>query len=299
MNEVIETENIKIEDMIYEVRDKQVMLDADLARFYQCANGTKDINKAVKRNLDRFPEDFYFQLTTDECNYISRFQNGTLNKVGDKRGNNIKYLPHAFTEQGVAMLSSVLKTPIASQVSIEIMRAFVLMRKYISTNLLEQKYINNQVMKNKEDIKLLQDSFSKFESNKKVNEIYFDGQIYDAYSKILDIFNEAKEELIIVDGYADKHTLDLIKDLNVQVILVTKIKTLLTETDIDKYNNQYNNLKIIYDDTFHDRYFIIDKEEIYHCGTSLNRVGHKTFSINILEDEIVKTSLLGRINKIL
>jgi len=290
MNQLIDKEQMKIEDMIYEFRGKQVMLDRDLAKLYQCANGTKDINKAVKRNIERFPDDFYFQLTEREKQLL-RFQNGTTNMS--------RSLPHAFTEQGVAMLSSVLKSDVASNVSVNIMRAFVLMRKYISTNLLEQKYINNQVMKNTEDIKLLQDSFSKFESNKKVNEIYFNGQIYDAYSKIVDILNEAKEELIIVDGYADKYTLDLIKNINVKVILIVKTKTLLKEIDVDKYNSQYNNLKIVYDDTFHDRYFIIDKNEVYHCGTSLNRIGTKTFSINILEDEIVKQSLIERINKMI
>ena len=268
MNELIDKEQIKIEDMIYEVRGKQVMLDSDLAKLYQCANGTKDINKAVKRNIERFPDDFYFQLTEREKQLL-RFQNGATNMS--------RSLSHVFTEQGVAMLSSVLKSDVASNVSVNIMRAFVLMRKYISTNLLEQKYINNQVMKNTEDIKLLQDSFSKFESNKKVNEIYFNGQIYDAYSKIIDILNEAKEELIIVDGYADKYTLDLIKILSVQVILIVKNKSLLTETDVKKYNSQYDNLKIVYDDTFHDRYFIIDKQEIYHCGTSINRIGTKLF----------------------
>ena len=173
------------------------------------------------------------------------------------------------------------------------------MRKYISTNLLEQKYINNQVIKNTEDIKLLQESFSKFEDKKKVNEIYFNGQIYDAYSKILDILKEAKKELIIVDGYADKTLLDLIKILSLQVILIVKNKSLLTETDVKKYNSQYSNLKIIYDDTFHDRYFIIDKQEIYHCGTSINRIGTKTFSINILEDEIVKQLLIQKISSLI
>lgn len=176
------------------------------------------------------------------------------------------------------------------------MDAFVLMKKYISTNLMEQKYINNQVIKNTEDIKLLQDSFSKFEDKKKINEIYFNGQIYDAYSKVLDILKESKEELIIVDGYDDKSLLDLIKNLSIKIVLIVKAKSLLTQTDITKYNSQYNNLTIIYDDTFHDRYFIIDKKEIYHCGASINRIGTKTFSINILEDEIVKRLLTEKIN---
>lgn len=291
MNEVMN--KTKIEDMIYEIRGKQVMLDSDLAILYRTE--TKRINEAVKNNPEKFPERFAWQLSKEEyTNLKSKFSTSSSNNYGGRRK-----LPRVFTEQGVAMLATILKTSVATEVSIQIMDAFVLMKKYISTNLLEQKYINNQVMKNTEDIKLLQDSFSKFESNKKVNEIYFNGQIYDAYSKVIDILNEAKEELIIVDGYADKYTLDLIKNINIKVILIVKTKTLLKEIDIDKYNRQYNNLTIVYDDTFHDRYFIIDKKEVYHCGTSLNRIGTKTFSINILEDEIVKQSLLEKINKII
>jgi len=293
MNEVTVFDEIKIKEMIYEVRGKQVMLDSDLAKLY--GTQTKRINEAVLRNKEKFPERFSFVLNDIETNIFEVENCDLKNETRGGRRNN----PRVFTEQGVAMLATILKTPVATEVSIQIMDAFVLMRKYISTNLLEQKYINNQVIKNTEDIKLLQDSFSKFESNKKVNEIYFNGQIYDAYSKIIDILNEAKEELIIVDGYADKYTLDLIKNINVKVILIVKTKTLLKEMDIDKYNSQYKNLKIIYDDTFHDRYFIIDKKDVYHCGTSLNRIGTKTFSINVLEDEIVKQSLLERINKII
>ena len=136
---LIELSNNNIENMIYEIRGKQVMLDSDLAKLYQCKNGTKDINKAVKRNIQKFPEDFYFQITTDER---LRFQIGTLNK---NRGQYTKYLSYVFTEQGVSMLSSVLHTEIANKVSVNIMRAFVSMKKYISSNLIEQKYIKNLV----------------------------------------------------------------------------------------------------------------------------------------------------------
>ena len=171
------------------------MLDSDLAKLYQCKNGTKDINKAVNRNVNRFPEDFYFQLNEEEYKNVLRFQFGTLKL---KQGEHRKYLPYVFTEQGVAMLSSVLRTELAEKVSISIMRTFVAMRKYIGSNLLEQKYINNQVMKNTEDIKVLQESFCKFEEKRKVNEIYFNGQIYDAYFKIYEIFNFAKNKLVII-----------------------------------------------------------------------------------------------------
>lgn len=180
MNEVMENDKIIIENMIYEIRGKQVMLDSDLARIYQCVNGTKTINLAVKRHIDRFSNDFYFQITKKELENL-KFQNETSS--WNEHGG-IRKLPYAFTEQGVAMLATVIKIAIASEVSVSIMRAFVVMRKYISVNLLEQKYINNQVMKNTENIKLLQESFSKFEEKKQVSDIYFNGQIYDAYSKI-------------------------------------------------------------------------------------------------------------------
>ena len=133
---------------------------------------------------------------------------------------------------------------------------------------------------------------------KKINDIYFNGQIFDAYSKILEIFNNAKKSLLIVDAYADNTLLDIIKRLSINVIIITKHNNLLTNQDIDKYNKQYNNLKVIYDNTFHDRYFIIDEEVVYHCGTSINRIGYKTFSINLISDEEVISLLINKINKI-
>lgn len=275
--------------MIYEARGKQVMLDSDLARLYQCANGTKSINLAVKRHINRFPERYMFQLTEHELS-ILRFQVETANI-----NNKSRTFPYVFTEQGVAMLATILKTSVAEEISIKIMDAFVAMRKYISANLLEQKYINNQVMKNTENIKLLQESFSKLEEKRKVNEIYFNGQIFDAYSKIIDIMREAKKELIIIDSYADKTVLDMIKNLEYKVILITKENALLKSLDIEKYSAQYNNLQVIYTNTFHDRYFLLDRKTVYHCGSSLNHVGSKTFSINILEDQLIKESLIANI----
>ena len=192
--------NKNITNMIYEIRGKQVMLDSDLAILYECKNGTKSINLAVKRNIDKFPNDFYFQLDLEEYSNLKfQIETSSLNSYGG-----VRKLPYAFTEEGVAMLASILRTKVANEVSVGIMRAFVLMRKYISNELIEQKFINKQVLKNTEDIKLLQESFNKFEEKRKSNEIYFNGQIYDSYSKILDILKEANKELIIIDNYADK-----------------------------------------------------------------------------------------------
>ncbi len=294
MKDIISKDEVVIENLIYEIRGKQVMLDSDLARLYECANGTKSINLAVNRNIERFPEDFYFQLTKEEYNNL-KFQNETSNYSSNLGG--VRKLPFVFTEQGVAMLATVLRTKVASQMSISIMRAFVTMRKYISSNLIEQRFINNQVLKNTEDIKLLKESFHKFEEKRKINEIYFNGQIYDAYSKIQEIFKIANKELIIIDAYADNTLLDIIKRLDIKVIIITKKNNLLTKQDIIKYNKQYHNLRVIYDETFHDRYFILDNKDIYHCGASVNRIGYKTFSINLIRDEEILKSLLNRLNK--
>ena len=147
MNEIVNELNIK--NMIYEIKGKQVMLDIDLAKLYQCGNGTKDINKAAKRHLDRFPADFYFQLTKEEYYEILRFQSGALELEQVRYA---KYIPYVFTEQGVAMLATVLRTSIASEVSIKIMRTFVAMRTYILSNVPEQKHITNLILKHDEQL---------------------------------------------------------------------------------------------------------------------------------------------------
>ena len=293
MNEIIEKD--KVENLIYEIRGKQVMLDSDLANLYECANGTKDINKAVKRNIERFPDDFYFQLTQEEYENL-KFQNGTSKLI--KHGG-VRKIPYVFTEQGVAMLSSVLKTKIAAEVSVRIMRAFVKMRHYINNNENRLSNVEMKVIEHDKNIRLLQESFDKLSEKRKKSEIYFKGQIYDAYSKIIDIFNETKQELIIIDTYEDKKLLDIIKELNFNVIIITKKNNLLSKESIEKYNEQYNNLKVIYDNTFHDRYFIIDNKTVYHCGTSINRIGYKTFSINSIDDKEVIYPLINKIKKLI
>ncbi len=295
MEELVLENNIKVENMIYEVRGKQVMLDSDLAELYQVE--TKRINEAVKNNFEKFPERFSWVLSNDDWTFLrSKISTSrlTLNKHGGRRNN-----PRVFTEQGVAMLATILRSKVATEVSIKIMDAFVTMRKYISTNLLEQKYINTQVMKNTEDIKLLQDSFKKFDEKRKSTEIYFNGQIWDAYSKILEIFKEAKSSLIIVDAYADNTILDIIKRLSIDVILITKTNNLISNQDILKYNKQYHNLTVKFDDTFHDRYFIIDNKKVYHCGASINRIGYKTFSITLIGDQEIGKLLINSIYGIL
>ena len=290
MNNVIIKENI-VENMIYEVRGVQVMLDSDLAKLYECKNGTKEINQAVKNNPDKFPDRFTFRISENEYNILK--SNFLTSKGGSRKGHTV------FTEEGVAMLATILHTPVATQVSINIMDAFVRMRKYIGNNLLVQNNITNMVIKHDNDIKEIQKVLNQFEEKKKVNEIYFNGQIFDAYYKIKSIFKEANNKLIIIDAYADIEILEMIKELNIEVMIITKNNNTLTKQDIEKYNKEYSNLKVYYSNDFHDRYFILDNNIIYHSGTSINYAGSKTFSINILEDEIVKTSLLNKVSKLI
>ena len=292
MNNIILKNDVKLTSLIYEIRGRQVMLDCDLARLYGCANGTKTINLAVKRHINRFPERFMFQLTIEECNQL-RFQSETT-----KISNMSRTLPYVFTEEDVAMLATVLRTPVAEEVSIIIMDAFVAMRKYISKNLVEHQNLYDLVLEDHHRINKLEDTFQKFEEKRKVHEIYFNGQIYDAYSKILDIFNGAKKELIIIDSYADKKILDIVKDLNIKVVIITRKNNLLKESTIEEYHKEYHNLTLKYNDTFHDRYFILDNEIVYHCGASVNRIGYKTFSINLIDDSDMRDLLIDKINNI-
>lgn len=287
MNELVVKENEKIENLIYEIRGKQVMLDSDLGKLYGCVNGAKTVNQAVKRNIDRFPEDFYFQLTKEEYYDILQLKN---QKMELEHGKFVKYLPFAFTEQGVAMLASVLKTEMASKVSVNIMRAFVLMRRYISTNLVEQKYINNQVLKNTEDIKILKETFDEFKP--KINSIFYEGQIYDAYSLLMDILNKANNSIIIIDNYAGKELLDILKDINKPITIISKN---INETIKNKYLKQYNNITFSNNDTFHDRFIIIDNNILFTCGASFKDLGKKCFCLSRIEDKEILNSLLKKI----
>lgn len=273
-----------IESMIYEIRGKQVMLDSDLAKLYQCSNGTKSINLAIKRNKERFPEDFYFQLTKEEYENLKfQFETSSLNNYGG-----IRKIPHVFTEQGVAMLATVLHTNIASEVSVRIMRTFVAMRKYLSNNLVEYKLLEHD-----KRINLLEEVFNKFKD--KGNHIFFEGQIYDAYSLLIDLLNQSQEEIIIIDNYIDKKLLDIISKVNKKIILITANK--LNSIDIEKYKIQYKNLEIKINNNFHDRFLILDKKILYHSGASFKDLGKKCFSINKIEDAKYLKQLLDYIIK--
>ena len=286
MNEIIANKKMNIKDMIYEIRGKQVMFDSDLAKLYECANGTKDINKAVNRNIERFPNDFYFQLAKNEYD-ILKFQNGT-SRPNSHGG--VRKLPFVFTEQGVAMLSSVLKTSIASKVSIDIMRAFVLMRNYISSNLIEQQYINNIVLKDSKRIDLLEETLASFKV--KNNHLFFNGQIYDAYSLLIDIINKSKKEIVIIDNYLDKQLLDILSKTKKDITIITNK---YNNNDYCKYKSQYKNITLKLNNTIHDRFIIIDKKILYHSGASFKDLGKKCFAISEITDKNILTELLKNI----
>ena len=281
-------EELNIEDMIYEIRGKQVMLDSDLARLYECTNGTKTINQAVKRHINKFPERYMFQLTKSEYdNLKSQFGTSSLNTYGG-----VRKMPYAFTEQGVAMLATILKTPVADIVSMKIIDAFVYMKRYLS---FENK--NSIILNHEERILKLEESFDKLNEKEKINHIFYEGQIYDAYSLLIDIFKEAGKEIIIIDNYADKSILDMITNLNVEVTIVTRKFNLLKDIDIKKYNRQYHNLKVIYSDKFHDRFIILDKKVLYHSGASYKDLGNKCFAITKIKDKEYLETIIKNIGE--
>ena len=280
MNEMAEIKDI--ESKIYNIRGVEVMLDSDLAKQYQCANGTKSINLAVKRNIERFPSDFYFQLNEEEFNKICGFNLKLQN-------NKIRSLPYVFTEQGVAMLATVIRTDVAAKVSIDIMRAFVRMRNYIKYNdqLLPRKYL---LLEEKVD-----ELFDKF--NPKVitkKSIFFQNDIYDAYSVLLEIFDIASEEIIIIDNYIGKALLDELRNINRKLIVVSSnIDEILKK----KYLKQYNNIKFINNDSYHDRFIIIDRKIVFHSGASFKDLGKKCFAINEIENKIENDKLIKDVIK--
>lgn len=295
MNEIMEKENINIEDKIYKINGIEVMLDSDLAELYHVE--TKRINEAVKNNPDKFPKRYSWQLSIKETEETSRSKFSTLKL---KQGFNVKYGARVFTEQGVYMLATILKTKIAIEVSIRIMDTFVKMRHYINytQDLLPHKILLIE-SKLDEHSKKIDELFDKFNSKVIAKDyVFFHGEYYDAYSLVQNILKSAKKKLVIVDGYADKNVLDIIKELKANVKIITKPNNLLKKSLVKQYNKQYNNLEVVYNDTFHDRYFILDEKIVYHCGTSLNKIGRRTFSISLISDKNICNSIINEVKAI-
>lgn len=282
-----------IEDRIFTIRGQQVMIDNDLAELYNVP--TKRLNEQVKRNIGRFPDEFRFQLVEDE--YFSlRSQNATLKKNIEEsgRGKHRKYLPYAFTEQGVAMLSAVLKSDEAVQVSVQIMKTFVRMRRFIAKNAeifsRLDKLELNQVEHN-EKFKLI---FDALQNNKELPNqgIFFNGQIFDAYTFVSDLIRKAKESILLIDNYIDDSVLTMFSKRSNKVkatIYTSKISKQLS-LDLKKHNEQYPEIKLEIYKNSHDRFLIIDNKELFHIGASLKDLGKKWFAFSKLNIDVEKVT---------
>ena len=284
MNEIIEKEIIDIENMIYEIDGKEVMLDSDLAKLYNVE--TKRINEAVKNNPDKFPKRFSFILEDPEKeNLWSKFSTANISNMS--RTN-----PRVFTEQGVYMLATILKSKTATEVSIAIMDTFVKMRHYINYN---KGFLPNKVLLLEEKVdantKRIDELFNKFNPKDIAKDcIFFEGEFYDAYSFLIEILNKSINEIIIIDNYAGKELLDILKNINKNIIVVSSnIDNILKK----KYEKEYNNIKFINNNSFHDRFIILDRKKLYSCGASFKDIGKKCFYIGKISDKEYLTKILN------
>ena len=278
----IEEASDSVENMIYEIRGVQVMLSSDVAKLYQVE--TRRINEIIKRNIKRFPDTFCFQLTEVEFyNLRSQF---AISKENNHGG--VRYLPYVLTEQGIMMLSGLLKSDIAVKVNVQIIDAFVKLRRYVSNNLM-----NSEMLINHENrILKLETTFSKMQEKEKINTIFFEGQIFDAYVLLLDIFDTAKEEIIIIDNYAGKELLKILKNVNKKIIIISKD---MDDTLVKKYKSEYFNIEFKNIDIFHDRFIIIDRKKLYSCGASFKDLGKNCFAVNEMKSEELINNLLNKI----
>lgn len=306
-NELQTIDAQNLQDKIHTIRGLQVMLDRDLAELYQVE--TKVFNQAVKRNNDRFPIDFMFQLSKEEfeswksqiatsnADDFLRSQNVTLE---NGRGKHRKYLPYVFTEQGVSMLSAILKSDVAIDISIKIIRTFVEMRKMISSNsllfskmeVLEKRQITYEL---KTDTKIEQVLNALEDKNKKPSEgIFYDGQIYDAYIFVNDLLKSAKSEVVLIDNYIDDTVFTLFsKYPNLKIKIYTQTISKQLNLDFQKYKAQYKNIELVEFKKAHDRFLILDSKEIYHIGASLKDLGKKWFAFS--KFEMGALEILGRL----
>ena len=304
----------EIEERIFCIRGVQVMIDKDLADFYGVE--TKALNQAVKRNIGRFPERYRFQLTKEEQLYYNslRSQFVTLNNLKSQiatsslRGKHSKYNSYAFTEQGVSMLASVLKSETAVQTSIKIIDAFVAMRHFMQKNAklfveidnIKQHLIQTDVHLTEND-KKIERVLTLLEKNHEVDKqrLFFDGQIYDAFSFMVSLVQKAKKEIFLIDNYAGIGTLDVLskKKENVDVQLFTSKKAKITQYDIEKFNSQYPTITLNYTETFHDRFLIIDSSTAYSIGSSVKDAGKRCFAVTQINEEWMVKMILKRIQK--
>ena len=272
-----------IQNRIFTIRGVAVMLDRDLAQLYQVE--TKVLNQAVKRNIKRFPKSFRFQISQEEknelvtkCDRLKTLKHSTS-------------LPHVFTEQGVSMLSAVLKSDRAVEVSIKIIEAFVAMRKFIASNSLVFERFERIEKRLLEHDKNFETLFKMIESKniKSKQGIFFNGQIFDAYVFISDLLKNAKNSIILIDNYIDETTLVLFSKIpTVKVTIYTHALTKQLKLDYEKYKKQYDNITLKTFKDSHDRFLIIDNEEVYHIGASLKDLGKKWFAFSKMSKESLK-----------
>ena len=292
-NTLIHIDETGITNLIYTIRGKQVMLDRDLASLYQVT--TKRLNEQVSRNKNRFPAEFMFRLTKEEYeNLRSQFATSSEDYAHGGR----RYMPYAFTEQGIAMLSAVIKSDIAVKVSIRIMNSFVEMRKFLFSNQQLFSRLDRVELKQLETDKKLEEVFNYIASNTEVKQkIFFDGQIYDAFSFIADLIGKAQSKLILIDNYVDVNTLNILckKKSAVDVLIATAGKGSLTTKDINKFNAQYPSLSVKTTADFHDRFLIIDDKEGYFIGASIKDAGKKSFAITKIEDKKMVQDLINKV----
>ena len=268
---------VRIESLIYTIRDQPVMIDRDLARLYGVE--TKVLNQAVKRNVQRFPQDFMFQLTKEEC---LRSQIVTL-KEG--RGHHLKYMPYVFTENGVAMLSSVLRSEKAIEVNIRIMRAFSAMRNFLVNNAAIFQRMDQLEMKQLKTDEKVDAILDKLGDNEKPKEgVFFNGQIFDAYALVADLIRGAKERIVLIDNYIDDTVLVQLakRKPGVTVDIYDGHITKQLRQDVEKHNEQYPGVTLHKYTKAHDRFLIID-EDVYHIGASLKDLGKKLFAFSKME----------------
>ena len=298
---IVDSTEKRIENLIHYVRGQQVMIDSDLAMLYSVE--TKRLNESVKRNAKRFPENFCFQLTEDEYADL-RSQTATSSteteKVSSKGGR--RYLPYAFTEQGIAMLSAVLRSDEAIQVSVNIMNTFVKMRRFLSENALMFDKLNSLELKQLEYQKESKEKFNQIfayisEHEEVGQKIFFEGQIYDAFSLLVSLVEKAEKSIVLIDNYVDVGTLNILakKKEGVDVTIYTVPKTRLASQDIANFNSQYPSLTVKYTGVFHDRFLIIDETTAYHIGASIKDAGKKCFGISQIEDIGIISDILQRL----
>jgi len=283
------TELERIEARIFTIRNQQVMMDRDLGEMYQVE--TRVINQAVKRNQERFPESFLFQLTQEEIDQFPQMNSDSLRSqsvISNKKGGR-RYLPYAFTEQGVAMLSAVLRSDIAIQVSIQIMNAFISMRKQIASNQLLFQKMDRIELKQIESDQKFERIFKALESKNPTPSqgIFFDGQVFDAHHFVSDLIRKAEKSIILLDNYIDDSVLTLLakRREGVKCTIGTKSISKQLKLDLNKFNSQYPPIDLFQFEKSHDRFLILDKKEIYHIGASIKDLGKKWFAFAKLEAE--------------